>query len=243
MDKKKGKKPLDPGMIEIDPSHVYFTFSRIRPFFSCGRPIQQTLDQLLKGEIQPSDLPSISLLFDGTNYFSLNNRRLFVFKTLKSAGLIQTVIARVKPVPQTKRMKDKYTVEKCALTAKLMREGESKGEDENNDEDEMSEEEEKKGGAKGKKATSKEIKQTNAGKQAKQNKYEDNENADDSFEKGSSSKKNKKGKKGHTVSITKQEEEKKTVAKQEVAVTQSKKTSVFANFNNDSDEEKENNEA
>jgi len=110
-------------------------------------------------------LPSISLLFDGTNYFSLNNRRLFVFKTLRSAGLIQTVIARVKPVPQTKRMKDKYTVEKCALTAKLMREGESK--DENNDEDEMSEEEEKKGGAKGKKATAKEIKQTNAGKQAK----------------------------------------------------------------------------
>jgi len=92
-------------------------------------------------------------LFDGTNYFSLNNRRLFVFKTLRSAGLIQTVIARVKPVPQTKRMKDKYTVEKCALTAKLMREGESKAEDENNDEDEMSEEEEKKGGAKGKKVT------------------------------------------------------------------------------------------
>jgi len=58
----------------------------------------------------------------------------------------------VKPVPQTKRMKDKYTVDKCALTAKLMREGESKAEGEDdNDEDEMSEEEEKKG-AKGKKA-------------------------------------------------------------------------------------------
>ena len=74
----------------------------------------------------------------------------------------------MKPVPQTNRMKDKYTVDKCALTAKLMREGESKveGEDEN-DEDEMSEEEEKKGGAKGKKATAKEVKQNNAGKQAK----------------------------------------------------------------------------
>jgi hypothetical protein len=26
-------------MIEIDPAIVYFTFSRVRPFFSCGRPI------------------------------------------------------------------------------------------------------------------------------------------------------------------------------------------------------------
>jgi hypothetical protein len=70
-----------------------------------------------------------------------------VFKTLRGAGLLSTVVARVKPVPQTKRMKDKYTVDKCALTAKLMREGESKGVEGENDEDEdgMSDEEERKG--------------------------------------------------------------------------------------------------
>jgi hypothetical protein len=70
-----------------------------------------------------------------------------VFKTLRGAGLLSTVVARVKPVPQTKRMKDKYTVDKCALTAKLMREGESKGAEGENDEDEdgMSDEEERKG--------------------------------------------------------------------------------------------------
>jgi hypothetical protein len=69
-----------------------------------------------------------------------------VFKTLRGAGLLSTVVARVKPVPQTKRMKDKYTVDKCALTAKLMREGESKGAEGENDEDEdVSDEEERKG--------------------------------------------------------------------------------------------------
>jgi hypothetical protein len=72
-----------------------------------------------------------------------------VFKTLRSAGLLSTVVARVKPVPQTKRMKDKYTVDKCALTAKLMREGESKGPEGDNDKDEdendVSDEEERKG--------------------------------------------------------------------------------------------------
>jgi arabinogalactan endo-1,4-beta-galactosidase len=110
--------------MDIDPMIVYFTFSRIRPFFSCGRPIQETLDALIKGEVLIADLPSIQLLFDGKNYFSLNNRRLYVFKTLKQAGLIEQVRARVKPVPQTKRMKTKYTIDKCSLTAKLMREGE-----------------------------------------------------------------------------------------------------------------------
>ena len=121
---KQGKaKPLGPDEIEIDPDIVYFTFSRVRPFFSCGRPVQATLDALLKGEINTADLPQISLLFDGRDYFSLNNRRLFVFKTLKQAGKLQTVRARVKPVPQTKRMKTKYTVDKCSLTAKLIREG------------------------------------------------------------------------------------------------------------------------
>lgn len=91
--------PLEPGTVEIDPSLVYFTFSRVRPMFSCGRPIQETLDSLLSGALSTSDLPQITLLYDGKNYFSLNNRRLYVFKTLKQAGLIKNIRARVKPVP------------------------------------------------------------------------------------------------------------------------------------------------
>ena len=75
-------------MVEVDPSIIYFTFSRVRPFFSCGRPVQATLDAITRGETQTWDLPSISLLFDGKHYFSLNNRRLFVFKALKDAGMI-----------------------------------------------------------------------------------------------------------------------------------------------------------
>lgn len=63
------------------------------------------------------------------------------------------MVARVKPVPQTKRMKDKYTVDKCSLTAKLMREGSAMPDEVMDDEDdgESEEEEEKKGGKDGKK--------------------------------------------------------------------------------------------
>jgi hypothetical protein len=95
--KQQGAKNSDE--LDIDPALVYFTFSRVRPFFSCGRPVQETLDALLSGSLSTSELPSITLLHDGTNFFSLNNRRLFVFKTLRQAGKIATVRARVKPVP------------------------------------------------------------------------------------------------------------------------------------------------
>ncbi len=66
---------------------------------------------------------------------------------MRAAGLLTSVVARVKPVPQTKRMKDKYTVDKCSLTAKLMREGSVIPDEVMNDEDDgESEEEEEKSG-------------------------------------------------------------------------------------------------
>ncbi len=77
-----------------------------------------------------------------------------MFKALRAAGLLTSVVARVKPVPQTKRMKDKYTVDKCSLTAKLMREGCAMPDEVMDDEDDgdgSEEEEEKKGGKDGKK--------------------------------------------------------------------------------------------
>lgn len=103
----------------IDPLRVYFTFSRIRPQFSCGRRVRDTLDELLNDRIPVHSLPTISVLTDGENLFSLNNRRLFVFKELAKAGKLTTVPARVRPFPNTKRMAQKYTTEKCALVARL----------------------------------------------------------------------------------------------------------------------------
>jgi hypothetical protein len=55
--KQSKPKPLGPDEIEVDPDIVYFTFSRVRPFFSCGRPVQATLDALIKGDISTADLP------------------------------------------------------------------------------------------------------------------------------------------------------------------------------------------
>lgn len=108
----------------IDPQGVFFTFSRVRPKFSCGRKVVETLDDIRCGRVLIEKLPRITLLFDGQNYFSLNNRRLFVYKQLREEGFLRSVPVRIKGVPSTKRMQLKYTPEKCSLTARLMPEGE-----------------------------------------------------------------------------------------------------------------------
>ncbi|GET88150.1 hypothetical protein, conserved [Leishmania tarentolae] len=108
-------------VIDVDPLLVYFTFSRIRPRFSCGRTIESTLQQFRDSELQPRDLPLLSVLTDGAHYYSQNNRRLYVYKQLRREGLLETLPVRLRPLPQTKRMHSKYSPNTCALNATLMR--------------------------------------------------------------------------------------------------------------------------
>ncbi|KAF8277067.1 hypothetical protein TcYC6_0016760 [Trypanosoma cruzi] len=117
-------KVKDDVIVEIDPATVYFTFSRIRPTFSCGRTIASTFDQFLRCEVTPNDLPLLCVLTDKAGRcYSLNNRRLYLYKELKERGVLETVPARLRQMPDTRRMREKYTPEKCALRATLKREG------------------------------------------------------------------------------------------------------------------------
>ena len=109
-------------LTQINPKDVFFTFSRLRPKFSCGRRVEDTLDAIRNNTLRADDLPPINVLLDPKTeeMFSLNNRRLYVFKALQDEGILNTVPARIKTVPQTKRMKDKYTADKCVKAARLM---------------------------------------------------------------------------------------------------------------------------
>lgn len=128
------------GLSELDPSIIYFTFSRIRPYFSCGRAVSVTLQQLASGQLTPHDLPTLTVLVDhhnspssssptsdGVCYFSLNNRRLYVYKKLHEMKLLRTIPVRLRPVPQSRRMASKYSPAKCSLTATLMSEHSPRG--------------------------------------------------------------------------------------------------------------------
>lgn len=89
---------------EIDPSIIYHTHSRIRNTFSgCGKKVEDTLADLINKRIKITDIPIITVEYDGERFYSLNNRRLYVMKKCKEFGLINLIQVRVKFVK-----KDKY---------------------------------------------------------------------------------------------------------------------------------------
>jgi hypothetical protein len=61
----------------------------------------------------------------GTWYFSLNNRRLWVLKRCREEGLLSSsnnqIPVRVR-APKSQAEMERYTLEKCALDAKVIRE-------------------------------------------------------------------------------------------------------------------------
>ena len=49
-------------MIWVDPIHIRFQHSKIRPVFSsCGRTLLETLNSIRNHEIKPTDLPPIQV--------------------------------------------------------------------------------------------------------------------------------------------------------------------------------------
>jgi hypothetical protein len=111
-------------IIDIDPNCIRFTHSRIRPYFTgCGRKVEDTLADIIGEKMSVYDLPKITVILNEGTYFSLNNRRLYVLKELRSRGLLDgdTIGVRVK-LP-LEREKERYTADRCSLVAKIMREG------------------------------------------------------------------------------------------------------------------------
>lgn len=127
--------------IYIDPERIRYQHARIRPYFSgCGRSVTDTLEEIRQGRLQPSDLPPIQVIpgppINSNNssnnnneddddcrwYFSLNNRRLWVLKQCRKEGLLQDNVVRVRVrLPKSKAEAERYTLDKCALEAKFMR--------------------------------------------------------------------------------------------------------------------------
>ena len=110
---------------DVDPNDLYFTHSRVRPCFSgCGRRLEDTLSMLVDGTLSIEALPTITVLRgaggkDGI-LFSLNNRRLWVLKELRRQGKLPGNVVRVRCKEALPRERDRYTAEKCSLTATLM---------------------------------------------------------------------------------------------------------------------------
>lgn len=124
---KNGKKSsvTKKGTVELDPSIIRFTHARIRPFFTgCGKRIEETIQELNDGIITIKDLPLITVIENDGEFFSLNNRRLYVIKLMHSLGKLGSSTIEVYTKPALEREKKRYTAQRCALHAKIMPEHE-----------------------------------------------------------------------------------------------------------------------
>ena len=130
--------------IEIDPSIIRFQHSKIKPIFSDGKSIEESFKQIKENIKILDTIPKIQVKYDNNgNYYTLNNRRLYLYKKLKDEGIIKTIKVRLDKLndKETKR----YNVDNCSLTAKFMFNIKNKDEnidkDIDNEKDEINEDE------------------------------------------------------------------------------------------------------
>lgn len=96
-------------IININPSIVYFTHSRIRSQFTgCGKLLMETLSELRSNPNKVIEIPKIKVMYDKerNTYYSMNNRRLWVFKKLYDDGLIKEVPVYLEPLKKNSKMKN-----------------------------------------------------------------------------------------------------------------------------------------
>lgn len=108
-------------IITIQPDIVYFTHSRVRPQFTgCNKVIADTIAEIVSGQTKIEDIPMITVIENDGNYFSLNNRRLFMFKELSRLGLVPPEGIQCFIKAALEREKQRYLPSRCSLRAKLM---------------------------------------------------------------------------------------------------------------------------
>ena len=74
--------PASGSLLWVDPGQVRWTHDKLQRLFTCGRSLTEVAQELRSGQLLPSDLPRISLVFYEGKWYSRNNRRLWCFKTV-----------------------------------------------------------------------------------------------------------------------------------------------------------------
>ena len=83
-------------LVLLRPSEICFTRKVLQPKFDNGIPLAETLTQLENGEILMGFIPDIEVVwyYEKNSWYTLNNRRLWVFKELEKEGKCKRIKAQ-----------------------------------------------------------------------------------------------------------------------------------------------------
>ena len=89
-------------MVQIDlvPSDIRFMHNRISNKFSNGNSVNGTINDIENGHMSVDDLPRIKVVHKDGNYYSFDNRRLYVFRVLHYRGCLDKVTVKLASIKQ-----------------------------------------------------------------------------------------------------------------------------------------------
>lgn len=93
--------------IVLSPADIRFVHDSIRSHFRNGNRVNDTIKDIANGLLRVDALPMIRVILCSGNFFSLDNRRLYVYRVLHYRGLLKHI--QVKLVPITKLRSSKFT--------------------------------------------------------------------------------------------------------------------------------------
>jgi len=90
----------------LDPCIIRFAQASISAQFRNWQSLDDTIKGLLDDEIKVDDIPPLEVVQDGNDYYSLSNRRLFVFRVMASLKKLSSVrvILMSKSSPRVTRL-------------------------------------------------------------------------------------------------------------------------------------------
>ena len=84
-------------MCRLNPKDIRYTQDSISNKFSNGVKVDDLIDSLKAGTVTPDDIPAIRVAKINEKIYSLDNRRLFAYKT---AGIKSVPVQWVSNIPQ-----------------------------------------------------------------------------------------------------------------------------------------------
>lgn len=94
----------------FEPCEILFTQATIKSKFKNGKSLEETACQLACSDIQKRDLPMIRVVRHEGFMYSLDNRRLAVFRLLQLTGIIRRIKVLVVPMDE-KQWRSKFDPE------------------------------------------------------------------------------------------------------------------------------------